>query len=569
MLTSYYTLSRLATTLGARIRGWTIADLFTQEKDELVVAFADHAESLIISCRPNLQTLYLHPTFQRAKRNSTGVMRAAAGSSIQSVSLVSGNRIVRLALEGGSTLLAVLFGPHANVLLSDDAGSVTDLFKRGDPVPESRIAPAEAELVFDVVQLRETLAQNSAKQLAAALRAAVPTFGGILAQEAVARAGLSPATRCGDLSEEQREEFLAAVRGVFSHLLDPVPRIYRRKDASTEIFSLIPLRIADGYSEEIFEDVHEAVRIFVGRRQSATTRDSEIHAIASTLRRQTAKARRSLEAMNGEAADHTRADEYERYGKLLMAHLGEAAKGSASVTLSDADQQVTIPMDGRLTSVRNAQRYFEKAKHARAAAGEARIRREELERFAGGGERLLALLEGVHSREELKAYMREHETELQRLGIGPAGKASEPSPFRVFTVDGGFEVWAGKSSTNNDLLTLRYAKPNDLWFHARGSSGSHVVLRTGTGKGEPGKRAREQAAAIAAYYSKMRNAKMVPVAMTERKYVRKPKGASPGTVVLEREKVLFAEPALPSAPQENGDAHEQDHHRSTERTRKP
>jgi len=107
-------------------------------------------------------------------------------------------------------------------------------------------------------------------------------------------------------------------------------------------------------------------------------------------------------------------------------------------------------------------------------------------------------------------------------------------------------VWAGKNSANNDLLTLRYAKPDDLWFHARGAGGSHVVLKVGTGKGEPGKKAREQAAGIAAYYSKMKNASMVPVAMTEKRYVRKPKGSQAGTVVIEREKVIFAAPALPS-----------------------
>jgi predicted ribosome quality control (RQC) complex YloA/Tae2 family protein len=73
--------------------------------------------------------------------------------------------------------------------------------------------------------------------------------------------------------------------------------------------------------------------------------------------------------------------------------------------------------------------------------------------------------------------------------------------------------------------------------------------------GEPGKRAREQAAAIAAYYSKMKNAKVVPVAMTERKYVRKPRGATPGTVVLDREKVLFVEPALPRFTGETGGEH--------------
>ncbi len=136
---------------------------------------------------------------------------------------------------------------------------------------------------------------------------------------------------------------------------------------------------------------------------------------------------------------------------------------------------------------------------------------------------------------------------MGKLGIGEKGTAREELPFRLFTVDGGFEVLVGKNSSNNDLLTMKYARPNDLWFHARGAGGSHVLLKVGSAKGEPGRKAKEQAAALAAYYSKMRNATIVPVAMTEKKYVRKPKGAPAGTVVLDREKVMFARPALPSA----------------------
>ena len=141
--------------------------------------------------------------------------------------------------------------------------------------------------------------------------------------------------------------------------------------------------------------------------------------------------------------------------------------------------------------------------------------------------------------------MSEYKDELDEFGIGEKSEAREQLPFRIFAVDGGCEVWAGKSSKINDQLTLKYAKPNDLWFHARGAAGSHVVLKVNTGQGEPSKKAKEQAASIAAYYSKMKNAKMVPIAMTEKKYVRKPKGAAPGSVTIEREKVIFAEPALP------------------------
>ena len=119
------------------------------------------------------------------------------------------------------------------------------------------------------------------------------------------------------------------------------------------------------------------------------------------------------------------------------------------------------------------------------------------------------------------------------------------SCFRIFVVAGGFEVWVGKNSANNDLLTTKYSKPHDIWFHARGASGSHTVLKTSRNK-SPSKEVIYQAARIAAYYSKMRKATNVPVAYCERKYVRKPKGAPAGTVTLEREKVVFVEPRLPA-----------------------
>jgi predicted ribosome quality control (RQC) complex YloA/Tae2 family protein len=223
------------------------------------------------------------------------------------------------------------------------------------------------------------------------------------------------------------------------------------------------------------------------------------------------------------------------------------------VEVNDGEARHVIELDPRITAVRNAQRYFDRAKRARAARDEARLRRPQLvERRSLA----LQLLEGVgqlRSREELKVYAAERREELTAFGIGPKAREREQIPFRIFTVDGGFEVWAGKSSENNDLLTLRHAKPNDLWFHARGAGGSHVILRVGTGAGEPGKRARQQAASIAAYYSKMRNAGSVPVAMTRKKFVRKPRGAPAGTVALEREEVLFVPPQLPAGG--SSDAH--------------
>lgn len=104
----------------------------------------------------------------------------------------------------------------------------------------------------------------------------------------------------------------------------------------------------------------------------------------------------------------------------------------------------------------------------------------------------------------------------------------------------------GRSNEGNDHLTLHMARPEDYWFHVHGAPGSHVVLRRGKGKNEPSKRTLEEVAAWTAFYSQARTAGKVPVIWTLKKYVRKPRGAKPGTVVCEREKSIMARPKEPA-----------------------
>jgi len=118
--------------------------------------------------------------------------------------------------------------------------------------------------------------------------------------------------------------------------------------------------------------------------------------------------------------------------------------------------------------------------------------------------------------------------------------------FRIFPIKGGFEVWVGKDSTANDLLTFKYSEQNDLWFHIRGSSGSHTVLKVPEDLDGPiPKEIIKTAAEICAFYSKAKNAKIVPVAYTKAKHVQKYKGAESGSVVIKGEKVIKVNPAVP------------------------
>lgn len=119
--------------------------------------------------------------------------------------------------------------------------------------------------------------------------------------------------------------------------------------------------------------------------------------------------------------------------------------------------------------------------------------------------------------------------------------------FWHYELEGGFEALAGKTDHDNDLLSLKVARPEELWFHVHGQPGSHVILRHPDGE-KPDSATIRQAAAIAAWHSKARNAGNVPVKYTEAKHVGKPRGAKPGSVTIKREKTVKVRPGLPGQP---------------------
>jgi predicted ribosome quality control (RQC) complex YloA/Tae2 family protein len=116
----------------------------------------------------------------------------------------------------------------------------------------------------------------------------------------------------------------------------------------------------------------------------------------------------------------------------------------------------------------------------------------------------------------------------------------------IYDLPDGFEALAGKTDADNDILSIKFAGPGDLWFHVRGLPGSHVILCHPEGQ-KPDSNTIKQAAAIAAWHSKARNAGTVPVCYTEAKHVGKPRGAKPGSVTIKREKIVKVRPALPDS----------------------
>ena len=122
-----------------------------------------------------------------------------------------------------------------------------------------------------------------------------------------------------------------------------------------------------------------------------------------------------------------------------------------------------------------------------------------------------------------------------------SAKSLPTLPYRSYRSSNGLEIRVGKGAAANDALTFKASSPDDVWLHARDSAGAHVVLRWQE-DGSPPARALEEAAALAAWYSKSRGAALVPVDWTRRKYVRRARGGAPGAVIVQRARTVMVRP---------------------------
>jgi predicted ribosome quality control (RQC) complex YloA/Tae2 family protein len=247
------------------------------------------------------------------------------------------------------------------------------------------------------------------------------------------------------------------------------------------------------------------------------------------------KANITLYSDNSDAIEREQA--YRQYAELLASQPNIKDKSGDSITLDSWDgNRLTIPLDPKLNILQNSAKYFDKARRAKESVVHRKKLLPGMQKQLAEAETKLTELETAHSLKDIE-------------NIGNKGKKMQDqndnsSKYKIFELGEGYTLYVGKSAANNDELTMRFAKANDLWFHSRGSSGSHCILKASKDDKVP-KNIIQEAAQIAAYYSKSKNAKYTPVCYTYKKYVRKPKGADIGSVTIQREEVIMVEPKLP------------------------
>ncbi len=252
-------------------------------------------------------------------------------------------------------------------------------------------------------------------------------------------------------------------------------------------------------------------------------------------------------------AECAKAERFKQIGELILSQTAAIPPKAESVELTDyydpEGGSVTIALDYTLSAAENAKAYFRKYQKALTGAVAMRERLVEIEAEKQKLSDALAAAESVTSREqvdELTQSLGKSGLKMRKQEESSAEKKKGPEweGFRIQRVDAnGWEILIGLNSTSNDYLLTRVAKPSDLWFHVKAASSSHVLIRTNAKPDAVPRQVLERAAELAAKHSDQKHSSLVPVDYTQRRYVRKPRGAAPGKALYQNEKTIYITPS--------------------------
>jgi predicted ribosome quality control (RQC) complex YloA/Tae2 family protein len=542
MQNNYYFIRSLSNELSKQIIGFEIATIFSQNKDELLIGLIDNDNPetefwIRATFTPELTTLSFPQTFARAKRNSIDLFDSLIGKKITSIRQFNNERAFGIELEGENkgnknddfTLLFKLFGNRSNIILFSPNEAEEEKGKQKIEAVFQHKLQADWAIIYD--DLDRSIEQEKEDFIENGIKKTFPTFGKDVLKYLENKVESTEDTESywnetekliNYFDEIEKLDFYIFLKkeGVKLSIINPnevfeSPEILHKTDNAIEACNLFYLEFSRRYY--LLKEKNAALKAIEKRhRQTQNYIDKtlkKIQKVENTMR-------------------------YEEFGHILMANLHAVEPRSKSVELFDfyTNEQITIPLKDNLTPQKNAELFYRKGKNQKLEIDNLYQNLDKKEEQLRLFESQLEEINNFESLKEMRKFLKENKIKVTNL------QENEPDelPFKVFEYQD-FQILVGKNSKNNDLLTQKFAYKEDLWLHARGVAGSHVVIKYRAGKPFP-KSVIEKAASLAAYYSKRKTDSLCPVIVTPKKYVRKPKGAALGAVVVEREDVVMVEP---------------------------
>ncbi len=446
-------------------------------------------------------------------------------------------------------IICELMGRFSNIIITDADDKIIGVLKSIDfttsekrqvltgmryelPPKQDKLDPME----IDEKQFKSMAAAEDENK--AAEKFIMHHFAGIsplIAREIAYRAAGKTDATLKESARELTAKFFDVIDCIRN--LNGTPHIVKNSDGIPVEYAFMEIRqYGASQTVETVESFGKLIDMYFGER----SRDERLHRKAGDLFKLLSNAEtRIIKKMNlqrDELAACEDGEKFKLWGDLITANIWQLERGMTECKLpnyySEECEEITIPMDKRLSPSANAQVYYKKYNKSKAAKVHLTEQLKAAEEELAYVYTVLDALSRADGEKELNEIRAElyHSGYASKMKNYTEKKQTQPSIDKYKTTDG-HTVLCGRNNIANDHLTTKLAERSDWWFHVKNQPGSHVVLMNLDGEDDPSESAFTEAAEIAAYNSKARGGVMIPVDYTKVSKVKKPAGAKPGFVI--------------------------------------
>jgi len=536
MIKNYFYLLRNVIELNKVLTGATINEFYSQEKDKLYLRLASKEnphKHLFISADQNLPYLFLKNDHRKAKKNTINFWDEFVPGKLKNIEAAINERVIKFNFNNFQ-LYFIIRGNLTNIFLINDSNEITSFKKSKRDETFFRVIINELNFISSEDQIISELANVNDLDFPA-FRKNFPHIGREIYEEAKYLVSGNPSTN-----------FNEAIKHVVISIIEKDIVVHYDKN-STKIF-LAPKDFSKCKlinNPDLFENFNSAIKFYI----SEYFQNYEFNKLSKELEayfdKELQRFSDKINKLNFRIDKGSKENEYRKQANLLLANIHILSKGLQSICITDyeTNNEITIKLKDTNSPNQNVNLYFDKAKDEKINYG------ISLELYKSSLDKYEALSKQKDIFDSSKSINELREIKKQ-LKIGNIKKLKKETKldikYKQYRIDDRYDVYVGKDSKSNDLLTTKFAKQNDYWFHARGLPGSHVILRSDKPKEVVPKPVLKKAACIAAFHSKAKTAGIVPVSYTFAKFVYKKKGLDAGQVYLTKEKVLTVQPRIPS-----------------------
>ncbi len=574
-------LSNITAELSDLLTGARISKIAQTEADELLLTLktASGVYRLLLSASASLPLIYLteanKPSPATAPNFCMLLRKHIANGRIVRIWQPSLERIIHFEIEQydemgdlrRKDLIIELMGKHSNLIFCDDKGMIIDSIKHVSAYTSSvrEVLPGRPYFIAVTQEKCDPLSTSEEEfcstvfskpmPLSKAIYSSYTGISPVIAEELCFRASLESsqsASTIEPLSQVQLyhifDEMMAEVKGRRFH-----PTIIYEDEACRvpREFTSIPLSMYHDLTQRSFDSPSAMLEQYYAVKNTVTRirqKSSDLRRIATTA---LDRCRKKYDLQIAQLRDTGKRDTYRIYGELINTYGYDVPEGAKSFEALNyyTNEKITVPLDPTLSTAENAQKYFDKYNKLKRTYEALSRQVEETRAEIDELDSICTFMDMARSEEDL-VQVKEELTDAGYIRRRASGKKAKvlSRPYHYLSADG-YDIYVGKNNYQNDELTFRTASGSDWWFHAKGAPGSHVIVRS---KGEmPPDATFEDAARLAAYYSKNREGQKVEVDYTEKKNVKKPNGAKPGFVVYYTNYSMMIEPDISSIRQIN------------------